>query len=60
MKWYQSSKSPEWETPQWLFDLLDKEFHFKLDVCASKENHKCEKYFSKEEDGLNQKWEKVC
>lgn len=58
--WYQSSESPEWETPQWLFDLLDKEFHFELDVCASSKIHKCEKYFSKSDDGLKKDWAKTC
>ena len=58
--WYQMSETPEWETPQWLFDLLNKEFHFNLDVCASEVNHKCEKYFSKEDDGLAQNWHGIC
>ena len=52
-----SSKRDDWETPQWLFDELDSEFHFTLDPCADKENHKCEKYFTKEQDGLAQSWE---
>jgi len=58
--WYQSSESVEWETPQWLFDILDSEFHFSLDVCASEENHKCDRYFSKENDGLAQTWSGIC
>lgn len=58
--WYQMSETPEWETPQWLFDLLNKEFHFDLDVCASEKNHKCEKYFSRQNDGLKQKWQGTC
>jgi len=58
--WYQSSESPEWETPQWLFDLLNEEFGFEIDVCASEKNHKCQKYFSKIDDGLRQKWEGTC
>lgn len=35
-----SSKSAEWETPQDLFDKLNEEFHFSLDVCATPENTK--------------------
>jgi len=58
--WYQMSETPEWETPQWLFDILNKEFHFDLDVCASEKNHKCKKYFSKQDDGLKQKWQGSC
>lgn len=51
-----SSKEKTWETPQELFDELNKEFHFTLDPCASSENAKCSKYFSKEEDGLQKNW----
>ena len=51
-----SSSTPEWETPQGFFDKLDEEFHFDLDVCATDENHKCTKYYTKEQDGLKQKW----
>lgn len=58
--WYQMSEIPEWETPQWLFDLLDKEFHFDIDVCASESNHKCKNYYSKIDDGLKQKWQGTC
>lgn len=36
-----SKKSDEWETPKWLFDLLDKEFHFDCDSAATAENSKC-------------------
>ena len=35
--------SGDWETPQVLFDSLNKEFTFTLDVCASKENAKNKK-----------------
>ena len=58
--WYQSSESDDWWTPQTLFDLLNKEFGFELDVCASEENHKCEKYYSNIEDGLAQEWRGTC
>ena len=51
-----SSKTVEWETPKPLFDELDKEFHFTLDVCADAQNHKCKKYFTKEDDGLEMEW----
>ena len=55
-----SSKSDNWETPQDLFDHLDKIFHFDIDVCATKENSKCEKYYTPEMDGLKQEWKGVC
>ena len=51
-----SSNTDEWGTPQYLFDVLDAEFDFEVDVCANekKKNHKCPVYFSKETDGLKQ------
>jgi phage N-6-adenine-methyltransferase len=55
-----SSRTDLWETPQGLFDELDAEFHFDLDVCASPENAKCERYYTTEQDGLSQDWNGVC
>jgi site-specific DNA-methyltransferase (adenine-specific) len=55
-----SSNRKDWATPQWLFDQLDKEFHFTLDVCATATNAKCEKFYTVFDDGLKQKWEGVC
>ena len=51
-----SSKTDNWATPQDFFDRLDQEFRFDLDPCADEENHKCETYFTKEDDGLAQSW----
>lgn len=51
-----SSKTDQWATPQNFFDELNDEFHFTLDPCADEFNHKCEKYFTKEYDGLSQSW----
>nr|DAP69524.1 MAG TPA: DNA N-6-adenine-methyltransferase [Caudoviricetes sp.] len=51
-----SSKTEMWETPQELFEELNNEFHFALDVCATAENAKCEKYYTPEIDGLSQPW----
>lgn len=31
----------EWQTPQWLFDLLDTQYRFNFDCCATEENSKC-------------------
>jgi phage N-6-adenine-methyltransferase len=55
-----SSKTDEWATPQDVFDRLDAEFGFELDVCATPENAKCPRYYTKRENGLLQKWEGVC
>jgi phage N-6-adenine-methyltransferase len=52
-----SSKSAEWPTPQYFFDEYDAELGpFDLDVCASAENAKCERFFTREDDGLAQPW----
>jgi phage N-6-adenine-methyltransferase len=50
----------DWETPQWLFDQLDAEFHFDLDVCATPENAKCSPYFTPEDDALTRRWDGTC
>ena len=55
-----SHKTPIWETPQALFDELDREFHFETDVCALPENAKCKRFFTPEMDGLKQEWTGVC
>ena len=51
-----SSKTDEWSTPQDLFDKLNDEFHFTLDVCANKSNHKCDLYYDRKQDGLKMPW----
>lgn len=55
-----SSSTDEWATPLRLFRKLDDEFHFSIDVCADETNRKCDRYYSKEEDGLKQQWNGVC
>jgi len=47
-----------WETPQDLFDNLNKEFNFTLDPCCIKEIAKCKKFFTSKENGLIQDWSK--
>ena len=49
----------EWETPQWLFDKLNAEFHFTWDVCATANNKKCRDFWPIELDGLIKPWGKV-
>lgn len=55
-----SSATPEWATPQRLFDDLDAEFQFNTDVCATEENAKCPHFFTAEDDGLAQEWTGTC
>jgi site-specific DNA-methyltransferase (adenine-specific) len=50
------SLTDEWATPQDLFDELNREFGFTLDVCATPENAKCADYFTKEQNALDQVW----
>lgn len=51
-----ASNTPEWATPQDLFDALNAEFHFTLDPCATPENAKCAKFYTKADDGLSRDW----
>lgn len=55
-----SSKTDLWETPQALFDELNREFGFQTDVCALPENAKCDEFYTQEQDGLSQQWTGVC
>ena len=52
-----TSNSGEWSTPQDLFDELNKEFHFVIDVCSSDINAKCKKHFTKENSCFQSNWE---
>ena len=52
-----SSKSNEWATPQKFFDFLDRDYGFTLDPCATKENAKCKKFYTLEDDGLSKSWD---
>ena len=51
-----SSTTDLWATPQDFFDELNEEFEFTLDPCATPDNAKCAKFFTKEQDGLKQDW----
>ncbi|MEB3212944.1 MAG: DNA N-6-adenine-methyltransferase [Leptolyngbyaceae bacterium] len=54
-----SSETDMWATPQDLFDKLNAEHGFTLDVCAVAENAKCAKYYTPEMDGLSCTWHGV-
>lgn len=51
-----TSTTDLWNTPQAFFDELNAEFHFTLDPCANDDNHKCDKYYTEQQDGLLQDW----
>jgi phage N-6-adenine-methyltransferase len=55
-----SSDKVEWETPPDLFDPINNEFGFTLDVAADSTNAKCNKYLTLSDDGLNTPWSGVC
>ena len=52
-----SSNTNEWVTPDALFQKLNDEFGFTLDVAATKENRKTENYYDIKQDGLLQSWD---
>jgi phage N-6-adenine-methyltransferase len=55
-----TSARGDWETPPALFQALDREFAFTLDVCASRHNRKCRRHFTPEVNGLRQRWRGAC
>jgi site-specific DNA-methyltransferase (adenine-specific) len=55
-KAHRASNNFDWSTPQSLFDGLDREFGFTLDVCANSHNAKCRNFFCPLEDGLTKEW----
>ena len=50
------AESVEWGTPQDVFDELDAEFDFTVDVAASIHNRKCKRFYSIDNNGLIQDW----
>ena|SRR5690348_4461692 len=52
-----TSNRDDWETPDSLFQALNSEFGFTLDVCANPTNHKSDNYFDPSNDGLSQSWQ---
>lgn len=56
-QWMFTSNTDLRATPQYFYDQLNEEFWFTLDPCATHENHKCDKYYTKEQDGLRQSWD---
>lgn len=55
-----TSLRDNWSTPHWLFDELDRIYHFDLDVCADTRNYKCQSYYSLADNGLKQCWFGKC
>lgn len=51
-----SSRSDEWGTPLDFYAMLDREFRFTLDACATAIHAKCERFYSASDNGLVQDW----
>jgi len=56
LPYYKGPRTPDHETPQWLFDELNEEFSFGMDVAASPSNAKCKHYWTPLSDGLKHQW----
>lgn len=54
------SKNQDYETPLSLFNVLNEEFKFTLDVCADDKNHKVDTYITEEQNALIQDWKGIC
>lgn len=52
-----TSRSEEWETPNYVIEALSPEFKFVLDVCADESNNKAEYFYTKEMDSLTRDWQ---
>lgn len=51
-----SSATDDWATPPEVYRALRLEFRFTLDPCSSHLNAKCERHYTKADDGLTQDW----
>jgi len=49
----------DYETPPALFRRLDAEFHFTIDVCATRKTSKCLTYLTPKQDGLTTPWHRL-
>ena len=55
-----ASKKQEYKTPKKLFNKLNKEFNFTIDVCADTYNKKVENFYSEKDNALIKDWNGVC
>ncbi len=54
-----NSAKQEWTTPQDLFQQVDQDFHFTVDLAADSKNTKCKRYFDAQHDALEQTWKGI-
>ena len=50
------SESDRWQTPQEFWEMLDREFHFDIDVAADAWTARLDEYYSPDNDGLLHEW----
>lgn len=55
-----SSRTDEWATPWYLFDVFNRRYQLDLDVCADQTNTKCLKFYSRQDDSLSKPWTGNC
>ena len=51
-----SSKNQAWSTRLEFFEPVNDQYHFTLDAAASDDDHRCPRYFTEEQNGLEQSW----
>lgn len=60
-RWRATSRNDVRRTPRALYDELDAEFGFTVDVASLPDNALCDRFFTPEDDGLTQDWtNEVC
>lgn len=52
-----TSRRHDYETPDYIYTPLDKEFGFTLDPCCTHKTAKTKRHFTPEENGLMQSWQ---
>ena len=56
-----NTAADDFRTPNSLYEKLKNKYGpFDIDLCASKENTKCDKYYTKEDDCLKKEWNGIC
>lgn len=51
------SRKQAWQTPWSFFNALEKRYgKFTIDVCASAENTKCERFYTEKDNSLTKSW----
>tara|TARA_B100000749_G_C18448710_1_gene475339 strand:- start:4036 stop:4581 length:546 start_codon:yes stop_codon:yes gene_type:complete len=45
-----------WRTPDYVYDYLNKHFHFDIDLAANRDNAKCDMYLTEQMDSLKYDW----